>query len=126
MPFLYDGQSETVQATARAALAAVQASIASLLTAPGDAALALAQDLPVLAAAAPDDQAGYAAALAALLADYVAAIVADAALPASPAPVAVAALFAYYKQWYNTPSGAATPAQFAQNWMLTGIVLPMN
>jgi hypothetical protein len=47
-----------------------------------------------------------------------------------PAPLppqnTVAALFSYYKQWYNTPAGAATLAQFAQNWALTGISLPEN
>jgi len=88
MPFLYDGQTETVQAAALAALAAVQLSLARLLTAPGSAPLALAQDLPLLAAVAPDNQAGYAVALASLLADYVAAIVGDvlvAAPPAAPA-----------------------------------------
>jgi hypothetical protein len=45
-----------------------------------------------------------------------------------PAPLptrnTVADLFAYYKRWYNTPEGAATLAQFAQNWQLTGVLLP--
>jgi hypothetical protein len=38
----------------------------------------------------------------------------------------VADLFAYYKLWWNTPEGAATLAQFAQNWQLTGISLPAS
>ena len=88
MSFLYDGQPEAVQLASQAALAAVRASISRLLTAPGDAALALSQDLPLLSATEPDNQAGYAAALETLLADYVAAIVADAAAPPSPAPPA--------------------------------------
>lgn len=82
--YLYDGQSETVQAAAAAALVAVQAAIANLLTAPGSAPLALAQDAPLLAAVAPDDTAGYATALANLLQDYVAAIVTDANTAAAP------------------------------------------
>jgi hypothetical protein len=65
-------------------LAAVQTSIAGLLTAPGSASLALARDLPALAAVAPDNPAGYAAALATLLGDYVAAIATDAAAAATP------------------------------------------
>jgi len=47
-------------------------------------------------------------------------------IPAAlPAENTVAALFAYYKQWYNTAAGAATLAQFQQNWALTGISLPV-
>ena len=88
MPFLYDGQTETVQQAALAALTAVQSSLRSLLTAGGDPQLALAQDLPLLAAAAPDNQAGYAVALATLFADYVAAIVTDATATPNPAPPA--------------------------------------
>lgn len=44
-----------------------------------------------------------------------------------PAPLpadTVTALFDYYKQWYNTPAGAATLAQWKQNWQFTGIILP--
>jgi hypothetical protein len=44
-----------------------------------------------------------------------------------PAPLpanTVTGLFAYYKQFYNTPTGSATLAQFQQNWALTGISLP--
>ena len=37
----------------------------------------------------------------------------------------VTALFGYYKQWYNTPAGAATLAQWKQNWQLTGIALSL-
>lgn len=36
----------------------------------------------------------------------------------------VSGLFAYYKQWYNTPLGATTLRQWRQNWLLTGINLP--
>jgi hypothetical protein len=36
----------------------------------------------------------------------------------------VSGLFGYYKQYYNTPAGAATLAQWQQNWLLTGISLP--
>lgn len=43
---------------------------------------------------------------------------------ALPAQNTVAALFSYYKQWYNTPAGSATLTQFAQSWALTGISLP--
>lgn len=88
MSFLYDGQPEAVQLAAQAALAAVRGSLSGLLTAPGDAALALSQDLPLLAATEPDNQAGYAAALQTLLADYVAAILADLSAPPSPPPPA--------------------------------------
>lgn len=43
-----------------------------------------------------------------------------------PAKNTVAELYAYYKRWYNTPEGAATFAQFAQNWELTGLTLPAS
>lgn len=104
MPFLYDGQIEAVRNAADIALAAVHTAIARLLTAPGTAALALAQDLPLLAAAAPDDQAGYAAALTTLLADYVMAIVADNNAPPDPPPPAG---FAYLSR---LPPLAADPS----------------
>jgi hypothetical protein len=43
-----------------------------------------------------------------------------------PAQSTITALFSYYKQWYNTAAGAATLAQFTQNWALTGISLPVS
>lgn len=46
-----------------------------------------------------------------------------------PAPLpadTVTALYDYYKQWYNTPAGAATLAQWKQNWQVTGIPLPLS
>lgn len=76
--YLYDGQAAFVQAATVAMLAQVQGAIANLLTASGSAPLTLARDLPLLGAVAPDDAAGYAAALQSLLEDYVAAIVTDA------------------------------------------------
>jgi hypothetical protein len=45
-----------------------------------------------------------------------------AALPADT----ITALFEYYKQWYNTPAGAATLQQWQLSWMLTGISLPLS
>ena len=44
--------------------------------------------------------------------------------PGDPASNTVSGLFAYYKQWYNTPAGAATLAEWIDNWKLTGISLP--
>jgi hypothetical protein len=41
-----------------------------------------------------------------------------------PAQATIAAIYAYYKLYYNTPGGAATLAAFTQNWALTGISLP--
>jgi hypothetical protein len=41
-----------------------------------------------------------------------------------PAQATIAAIYAYYKLYYNTPGGAATWAGFTQNWALTGISLP--
>jgi hypothetical protein len=84
----YDGETEIVQAAALAALASVTTSLRGLLVAPGAAQLSLAADLASLDAVAPDDAAGYAAALATLYADYVAAVVAAAAAAPSPAPAA--------------------------------------
>jgi hypothetical protein len=43
-----------------------------------------------------------------------------------PARNTVADLGAYWKRWYNTPDGAGTAQQFAQNWALTGIALPAS
>jgi len=43
-----------------------------------------------------------------------------------PAQATIAAIYAYYKQFYNTPAGAATLAGFTQNWALTGISLPAS
>ena len=45
---------------------------------------------------------------------------------AAPLPrlASIGELYAYYKLYYNTPAGAATLAQFTQNWALTGISLP--
>jgi hypothetical protein len=43
-----------------------------------------------------------------------------------PQPPTVTALFGYYKAHYNTAAGAATLAQFIQNWNLTGIDLPRS
>jgi len=43
-----------------------------------------------------------------------------------PAKNTVADLGAYWKLWYNTPDGAGTVAQFAQNWQLTAISLPAS
>jgi hypothetical protein len=46
---------------------------------------------------------------------------------AAPLPAdTVTALFNYYKQWYNTQVGAATLAQWKQNWQLTGISLSLS
>ena len=44
------------------------------------------------------------------------------ALPADT----VTDLFNYYKLLYNTPAGAATLAQWKQNWQLTGISLALG
>lgn len=44
-------------------------------------------------------------------------------IPAELPDNTVSGLFAYYKQWYNTLAGAATLAQWMQNWALTGITL---
>lgn len=46
-----------------------------------------------------------------------------------PAPLpanTVTALFDYYKQYYNTAAGAATLVEWRQNWLLTGISLPLS
>jgi hypothetical protein len=43
-----------------------------------------------------------------------------------PSQNTVADIFTYYKQWYNTPAGAATLPTFKQNWALTGIDLPIG
>jgi len=43
-----------------------------------------------------------------------------------PAQATIAAIYAYYKQYYNTPSGAATLTGFTQNWALTGTSLPAS
>lgn len=39
---------------------------------------------------------------------------------ALPAATDLAGLFHYYKQWYNTPLGAATQAEFNEHYKLTG------
>jgi len=46
--------------------------------------------------------------------------------PPLPAQATIAAIYAYYKQYYNTPSGAATLTGFTQNWALTGTSLPAS
>lgn len=46
--------------------------------------------------------------------------------PGDPAADTVSAHFQYYKRWYNTPAGAATLAQWKQNWALTGISIPFG
>jgi hypothetical protein len=46
--------------------------------------------------------------------------------PGNPAADTVSAHFQYYKRWYNTPAGAATLAQWKQNWALTGISIPFG
>jgi hypothetical protein len=43
-----------------------------------------------------------------------------------PTQATIAAIYDYYKQYYNTPAGAATLAGFTQNWALTGISLPAS
>lgn len=43
-----------------------------------------------------------------------------------PSAVTITAVYEYYKQWYNTPAGAATLGVFVQNWALTGIELPVS
>jgi hypothetical protein len=43
-----------------------------------------------------------------------------------PVQATIAAIYAYYKQYYNTRGGAATLAGFTQNWTLTGILLPVS
>lgn len=97
----YDGQSATAQAAHRAALAAVAAKIALLLTAPGStASAALAQDLPKLLAVLPDDASGYATALTTLLEDYVAGVVTDINAPPGVAP---ADGFAYVSRLADLP-----------------------
>ncbi len=48
-------------------------------------------------------------------------------LVAEPLPAdTIAGLWGYYKQWYNTPAGAATEIQWNTNWGLTGIALPAS
>jgi hypothetical protein len=45
-----------------------------------------------------------------------------------PAPLpgdTIKELFDYYKQWYNTPAGKSTLAQWQLSWRLTGISLPL-
>lgn len=46
--------------------------------------------------------------------------------PGFPVANTVEAIFNYYKQVYNTSAGAATIAQWRQNWALTGISLPAS
>lgn len=106
MAYVYDGELVTVQAATTAWLAFVQTQIVGQLSASGSAVYALAQDLPLLAAAAPDNTVGYAAALATLLQDYVAAIVADAASAAAPDPTAPSG----YEDWSRLPPLAADPS----------------
>lgn len=86
--FRYDGQVESVQVASRAALTAIDYQLSTLLNAPGDAALAVSQGLAAIALLPPDDEIGFALALAAMLANYVAAIVAAAAAAPDPLPPA--------------------------------------
>jgi prophage DNA circulation protein len=86
--FLYDGMSQIVQTATTGMLTDALNAVGGFLTAAGSAAAALAPDLLLLAAVAPDDTSGYATALANLVQDYVSGIATDAAAATVPDPTA--------------------------------------